>query len=550
MATFRVATITIGRDSALTYALAGAFCLSAPLIRFLVANEYPLLAREVVPLYIVILSCGLGVGLLAGLGMKRLANFSLWALIFLGIAFLYAVDTTTRVALLAIATGVVVLFFKRNAAMVIVTVAIAHIASTLALRYTDAKAAVRPVSELKKSLDHIAPINLPPVVHLVLDELAGPRGMPSELSETAGLVSGLTDQFIDLGFDLYTHAYSEYYLTTGSLPNLVNFSSSAINGVYISGSGDKYKLESNKYFEHLLRLGYDLKVYQSSYLSYCDIPSMKVSSCVTYPVNSIGSILGVPIDDEEKTRFIFNSFLDSSAFIRLLRQAYLMTEKKIGIALPAWPSGNSRTGPLALTHTIEKLKSDMRSLRPGEAYFAHLMMPHYPYVFTSTCGVKPRIVTWLNIVPFEGTQNDNSSRAMRYRQYYDQVECARKIVGDLLSAVRESGQFDRAVIIVHGDHGSRIVRTVPRTTSTHQLVDDDFRDSYSAFFAVKTPASAGLVYSLPASLQRLLARVWEIPMASSNEERVYLMPAGKDALQAVPLRGFESISIPGTPTRR
>ena len=72
----------------------------------------------------------------------------------------------------------------------------------------------------------------------------------------------------------------------------------------MEGAGDAFALTSNRYFDHLLKLGYALHVHQSNYLDFCSALNVPVSSCSTYKSNSIGTIAGIQIPTTEKSRFM------------------------------------------------------------------------------------------------------------------------------------------------------------------------------------------------------------------------------------------------------
>ena len=85
------------------------------------------------------------------------------------------------------------------------------------------------------------------------------------------------------------------------------------------------------------------------------------------------------------------------------------------------------------------------------------------------------------------------------------------------------------------------------------MTADDFRDSYSAFFAAKFGASEGVLDPRPMPLQFLLAQawwrpspaldtgLWQLPVAKENSHYVYLYKNGWPGLEATPLKGFGPI---------
>jgi hypothetical protein len=187
----------------------------------------------------------------------------------------------------------------------------------------------------------------------------------------------------------------------------------------------------------------------------------------------------------------------------------------------------------------------LRKLRPGEVHFAHLHLAHYPYILDANCVIKPEVHTWLNRAPFEvegpqGEQNTTASRADRYSQYFAQFECTQSIIEQLFSAIKSGGAWEQSIIIVHGDHGSRIVRHRPLEANLGTLVDDDFRDAFATFFAIKDSNSIGEIDTNTLPIQQLLARAWQLPPPVLVPNLVYVQSLN-GALLPTTLKGFDSM---------
>ena len=84
--------------------------------------------------------------------------------------------------------------------------------------------------------------------------------------------------------------------------------------------------------------------------------------------------------------------------------------------------------------------------------------------------------------------NSTGSRADAYIAYSNQVRCIHREIKDLLAKLRESNDLADAVVIIHGDHGSRISINSPVNTDDLSAVSQqDLIDTFSTFFAVKAP---------------------------------------------------------------
>jgi hypothetical protein len=104
----------------------------------------------------------------------------------------------------------------------------------------------------------------------------------------------------------------------------------------------------------------------------------------------------------------------------------------------------------------------------------------------------------------------------------------------LLDAIPDELQRD-AVIILHGDHGSRMNIVVP--DNSEPLVPSDFRDAYSTLFAVKSPTVPAGNDGRPVAVGCLLAAVLESEFTSASpdpscnaEHQVFMVPFQEDVI--------------------
>ena len=122
----------------------------------------------------------------------------------------------------------------------------------------------------------------------------------------------------------------------------------------------------------------------------------------------------------------------------------------------------------------------------------------------------------------------------------------------MFASIRASGQWERAIIIIHGDHGARLGIS-GKVQNLKIMTEDDFRDIHSAFFAAKFGASEGALDPRPMPLQFLLsqawwlpspalnAELWKLPVPKENSHYVYVHKNGWPGLEATPLKGFGPI---------
>jgi len=235
--------------------------------------------------------------------------------------------------------------------------------------------------------------------------------------------------------------------------------------------------------------------------------------------------------------------LDSAPFLYRIRRVYVRIDKAIDIDLPAWPTGNSRVGALALLPAMDYLESELRELKSGELHFAHLLLPHYPYVLLPDCSFRPPS-EWNarnDADAPQRTSNTPEGRDARYVQYLDQLECVYKDLDRLLDAIPKELQGD-AVVILHGDHGSRIGIVDPDANSARALTSSDLTDAYSTLFAVRIPAVLAGEDERRVAVGCMLAAVVESGFTSASpdpscnaEHTVFKVPPEGRVIDAPPV---------------
>lgn len=83
--------------------------------------------------------------------------------------------------------------------------------------------------------------------------------------------------------------------------------------------------------------------------------------------------------------------------------------------------------------------------------------------------------------------NTVASRRVRWGLYAEQVECLYLRLEALLAAVDSAAPQQGVRIVIHGDHGSRIVRTMPFPENATELTEEDLLDGFATLLAVRGP---------------------------------------------------------------
>lgn len=505
--------------------------LLAPFANFISYHRYGYFQPEVLWVAAILLSIGLILGLLVFAGNQVLRVLVMGFLLAL---FLELAIQPLGLRTLLPSCLLLVWLLRAHITEIVAPAFLVLVASTLAIptsgRAFDENFHIPSKPEEAK--------NLPPIVHLILDEHIGIEGIPTEIGSGRIVKEQLKAFYRYNGFRLFGRAFSQYYDTADSIPNLLNLTSRTVS--HFDTNQEPFVFKDNAYFRELSNRGYRLRVYQSTYMDYCHAIGANVVSCTTYPHNSIKSIENLPLATSEKASFIVHSFLMTSYRARWAMKRYRKlrkTTKDWGWDLPPWYEHSDKSGPTGAVPVFAQIGHDISAGAKGTVFFAHLLMPHNPYAYRANCKLRDRVSDWLGRFDLsEGyKENTAASRAERYTRYLEQIQCQQQLLGDLFETLRKAGVFDDAIIIVHGDHGSRIVRHLPQLEERDQFSYDDYLDAFSVLFAVKTPSrDAG--YDLTQSpLQELLAGVLGKEWTVAERNSVFLEGKENEPLVSVPM---------------
>ncbi len=338
----------------------------------------------------------------------------------------------------------------------------------------------------------------PLLIHLLLDEHIGVEGLPPEIPGARALRTELIDFYTSRDFRLFGGAYSQYANTFNSIANLLNFASREVSHPYLQheSADARWDLKQAAYFQLLQQRGYRVHVYQSTYMDLCHADGVQVQECTTYPVTSLSLLQGLGLHTAEKSSAIANAIITKSQMLRVMSKVYERVIRssllRAGWQLPAWRWQGPLFGSLPVPEVFERLGADIVRHPRGHAFFAHLLMPHYPYIFDRRCELRPRTSDWLTnrIASTDPlAYNTVDSRAQKYDRYAEQVRCVLTLIDGLLDNLESRGLLDDAIIVINGDHGSRIPLHFPSglTLASGVLTDSDLSDTFSTLYAIHAP---------------------------------------------------------------
>lgn len=533
--------------------LAPALILVTPFVNFLGYHDYGLLYPE----SLLVIAALIGAGLAASLLMRLRPGLLRPVLFALALAYVIdiqpdlrqpvidlvkqyappeAPDLLLHLALLVVAfllSLAVLNALKKNAGIVLTAAFAVMLAVTILLPGTakwQRTISRTDFAPAPAAADGPANPGPPPVVHIVLDEHIGLEGIPGDVPGADALRTEMKEFYLGNGFRLYGRAFSPYFNTENSLSNLLNGTLLARDLPSLTQLGEQYSLDENAWFERLGEQGYRIRVYQTDFLRLCGGGAQAIVRCTTYPGNGIVAARDMDAGISTKAGLLFDNYSDPSIvnLLFLMLRYYLDYYDGDGKWNPRVDGVLGRPvtlGPLWSKTIFERLTEELRTAKPGDAYFAHLLLPHRGLILDESCRLKTDMSTWYGH-PHAGIRPDQrlseSSRSARYVAYFKQIRCTQLLLGRMMEALSEAGVLDEAVVIVHGDHGSRITGTPPLERYAAGLTRLDIVDSFSTSFAIRAPGKKPGYDASVRSVQALFADlVLQRPLA--EEKPVYFI---------------------------
>jgi len=360
----------------------------------------------------------------------------------------------------------------------------------------------------------------PVIVHLVLDSYLGLDGMALGPDVYRQLRAEQTAFFIEHGFQIYPRAYSRHPRTMNSLPYLFSYGATP-PAVHFTNA--EYAVpEELPYFDDLDKRGYRTSAVLPAYFDLC--VKQKLTHCHNFETSALTSMLGTKMSVFDRSK-VFGFTLLHLAIMpsRVAWVLQLAAENSFG-SESRWFYNRSKLFPLASLREMERFTADLHGLQPGEARIAHFLLPHDPYILSADCTVKPARA-WLD-------EHGPGAEIEREKAYADQVRCVQNQLANVLATLDRTPAGRNAIVLIHGDHGSRITPAMPYLGGP-KLSQREMLMSHSTLFAVRVPGEAAGEIAGTHALDELMADFRRRDFASAPRPkaapaRVLIMDANWD----------------------
>jgi hypothetical protein len=186
------------------------------------------------------------------------------------------------------------------------------------------------------------------------------------------------------------------------------------------------------------------------------------------------------------------------------------------------------------------------------------MIPHGAYVLGEDCSYKkswsfldheeeggagPFAPYWSDIKRSPAEAYDDE-----YRRYLKQIKCTHFLMDKLIKKLDSNPETKNSTIVIQGDHGSRLISAYPFLENIDRFSEEDYIQSFSTFFAVRSPNLTPGYVRRPMALDELLniSIFGKTPLRDDEKENfVYFSDSGSQIFKRFPLPPFANgIPVP------
>lgn len=387
----------------------------------------------------------------------------------------------------ALATVGLLILLVRDRRVAVLTIAIGCGSQVVAAAFSTSP---HVLSDLR---NEVARTDLPPIIHIILDEYPGLDAIPHD-AKLSELRNTLESQYLKAGFTLFPKAYSAENATQLSLTRLFNRD--------VEKPADFLKLVPEKArweigrAELLDKIG-ERRALELTHLDYAVFSSEIRSQPHVARATMINTHSYYPGTSQVKLSPLSRVQIAVSAALHWLYSqsrvppvVWLLEQTQFGKQVFDWIFIPRYPFPMVARQAFFKFARDLDCCaQRGTYYFIHTYFPHHPYMFDRKCNVRaPNDWTapWTRPIEREDTDPHYQYIGL-YRDILEQALCANETVLSLVAALDRNPATKDAIVIIHGDHGSRITMKRAEGAAHGYTEQREWLDQHATFLAIRWP---------------------------------------------------------------
>jgi hypothetical protein len=314
---------------------------------------------------------------------------------------------------------------------------------------------------------------MPAIIHIIFDELGSPKYMPKQMSNGIDYHEMMIKYLATHKYEYYPESYSRSAESIVSISSLINFDRS-VTGIYSHSYGELWDVHESAYLKAISQLRYKMYLYETSAVNFCDAKGVKFIICDSTDYARKDWLYEAPISVPDKAKYLLVSLLQKSKIWSLSKRFYQKIQRDFLRGLPHTPEAVPLyNNPLSAFTIASKIKKRIDQMSSGDFLFAHLLIPHSPYLLDENCKMVANLDRLLLKV------KNNSKTQITYKltpkQFYEEFKqkyqekdfrnfaqqygCAISILKDFVNRINKNPKLKDALVIFHGDHGNRRIDT-------------------------------------------------------------------------------------------
>ena len=319
-------------------------------------------------------------------------------------------------------------------------------------------------------------------------------------------------------FNLYPNIYLRYQFRHRNIGNILNPFLTGVKDDLFDRRGTSHYLSSNDpavsatrndLFKELKSKGYHINVYQSFPFNFCQNREMnEIANCTTYPA-PIGALYQTNLSTASRMMLIAGHWLSSTPLGKKATEYFYKkaNEKTDASKLPLLGNPFSRSMPIGQSSVLANLRQDVLNAKGKNLFFAHVNLPHYPYVYDKNCQLRTDPMEWRTNAPYTDKKEPNGEQK-RWENYNQQLFCTYAQINHLIKELEKAQLMDKTTIIIHGDKGADIRREKADEVgiARQDKSVDLFKNSMTTVFAIRTPQEKAKINNESCDIVTLVER--------------------------------------------